>query len=255
MNNRYVHHNRDGNIARITLARAERHNALVPALLDDLLQALAFYNRHTPRAIILDAQGTSFSSGGDVQAFFEMPREERSNYASEVVGKLNRVILAMLESPTPIVAAIQGMVTGGSLGLVLASDIVVASDNATFAPWYTVVGFSPDGGWSNLMGQRIGPSRALEIQLTNRTLSASQALDYGLVHYRVKPDALEPQVQSLCQSLCQKQPRSVRRTLRLNRPDPDQIASLLQQEYEQFLAQIVTDEAHVGMAKFLKRTP
>lgn len=250
----FVHFEREGDLARLTLARPERHNALVPELLDDLLRGLVQCRQTSARAIMLTAQGRSFSSGGDVKAFFETPRAERVTYAHKVVGKLNQVILAMQATPAPIITTVQGLVTGGSVGLVLGSDIVVATDNASFAPWYTVVGFSPDGGWSNLMGQRIGASRALEIQLTNRTISAQQAYDYGLAHYLVTPQALEDQVQTLCHTLCAKQPESVAHTLRLNRPDPIATAASLQRELDAFVAQIDSDEAHEGMARFLQLT-
>ncbi|MBN7768630.1 enoyl-CoA hydratase/isomerase family protein [Marinobacter daepoensis] len=255
MTNQYVHFQRNGDIVHLTLARPERHNALVPELLDGLLDALKQCHHTPPRVIVLAAEGRSFSSGGDVRAFFDTPRKDRAAYARQVVGKLNEVILAMLNTPAPIVSAIQGLVTGGSLGLVLGSDIVIASTKASFAPWYTVVGFSPDGGWSNLMGQRIGASRALEIQLTNRTLTAHQAYEYGLAHYLVEPEALEDQVQTLCQNLCAKQPESVLSTLRLNRPAPSETAAALKLEYDAFVAQIQTEEAHTGMARFLKQAP
>lgn len=255
MTEQFVRYETDGEIVRITLARPERHNALVPELLDGLLGALKECYRTAPRAVILQAEGSSFSSGGDVGAFFETPRHEREAYASDVVGRLNQVIMAMLELPCPIIAAVHGLVTGGSIGLVLASDIVVATEKATFTPWYTVVGFSPDGGWSTLMGQRIGPSRALEIQLTNRCLNAQEALEYGLAHYLTQPEEMSAKVHDLCLSVANKKPESVLRTLKMSRPDPALIKVQLQNEYEQFLEQIVTDEAHYGMASFLKRTP
>ncbi|HCR80727.1 MAG TPA: enoyl-CoA hydratase/isomerase family protein, partial [Alcanivorax sp.] len=99
----------------------------------------------------LDAEGRSFSTGGDVGGFYDTPRAERHDYASRVVGTLNAVILDLLSLPLPTVAAVHGMVTGGSVGLVLACDIVVAGPRASFAPWYTRVGYSPDGGWTALM--------------------------------------------------------------------------------------------------------
>ncbi|OEY66271.1 enoyl-CoA hydratase/isomerase family protein [Marinobacter sp. X15-166B] len=248
-----VRYRLDGQVARITLDRPERHNALTPALLGQLLSALAACRRANPRALILDAEGRSFSSGGDVSAFFDTPQRARQAYASEVVGRLNRVILALLDLPFPTVAAVHGLVTGGSVGLVLAADIVVVAEQASFAPWYTVVGFSPDGGWTGLMGQKIGASRALEMQLTNRTLTAQKAVDYGLAHYLVDNDQLPAKVANLCQTLLRKQPDSVRRTLSLNRPDLAITARQLDQEFRQFLEQIHSDEAHQGMAAFLKR--
>ena len=158
--NTAVHYQLDGELARITLNRPQRHNALVPELLDGLRAALARCREDRPAALILDAEGRSFSTGGDVGGFYDTPRAERHDYASRVVGTLNAVILDLLSLPLPTVAAVHGMVTGGSVGLVLACDIVVAGPRASFAPWYTRVGYSPDGGWTALMPERIGRARA-----------------------------------------------------------------------------------------------
>lgn len=250
----HVIYRHEGGIARLTLNRPERHNALVPELLDDLMQALTQCRHDRPSALVLDAAGKSFSTGGDVAAFYDMPRDRRHDYASRVVGTLNEVILALLTLPVPTVTAVHGMVTGGSLGLVLASDIVVAGPRASFAPWYTVVGFSPDGGWTALMPERIGRARALDVQLTNRTLSQQDALDWGLAQYRAPAGEELARSFSIASDLSNRRAGSVARTLKLNRPDADQVAADLEKERQQFLEQIVTDEADRGMAAFLGRT-
>ena len=130
----HVIYRQEGGIARLTLNRPERHNALVPELLDDLKDALDQCQREQPAALLIDAAGKSFSTGGDVAGFHNTPRHERELYARRVVGTLNEVILQLLTLPVPTVTAVHGMVTGGSLGLVLASDIVVAGPRASFAP-------------------------------------------------------------------------------------------------------------------------
>ncbi|MFL1407335.1 enoyl-CoA hydratase/isomerase family protein [Marinobacter sp. M1N3S26] len=251
----HVIYRQEGGIARLTLNRPERHNALVPELLDDLKEALAQCRREQPAALLIDAAGKSFSTGGDVAGFHNTPRHGRESYASRVVGTLNDVILQLLTLPVPTVTALHGMVTGGSLGLVLASDIVVAGPRASFAPWYTVVGFSPDGGWTALMPERIGRARALDVQLTNRTISQQEALAWGLAQYPAPADGELARALDIATNLTCKQPGSVARTLLLNRPDADRIAGALEQERQQFLEQIITDEADRGMADFLGRTP
>src|SRR3546814_6715567 len=111
---------RDGPVARLRLNRPERHNSLVPDLLDALLRALDTAMRDPAiRVLILEAAGRSFSTGGDVAGFFDTPRDQRRAYAEAVVGGLNRVILALLDLPCPVVGRIHGPVTGGSLGLQL----------------------------------------------------------------------------------------------------------------------------------------
>lgn len=248
-----VRYRRDGDLARITLNRPQRHNALVPELLDTLRNALAQCLEDKPAALILDAEGRSFSTGGDVAGFHDTPRAERADYAARVVGTLNGAILDLLDLPMPTVAAVHGLVTGGSLGLALACDIAVAGPRASFAPWYTAVGYSPDGGWTALLPERIGRARALEIQLTNRRVDAEEALRLGLVQYLAADDDVGARARAVADTLCAAWPGSVHRTLALMRPDRARVAAGLDNEYRHFLEQIVTDEAERGMAAFLNR--
>ncbi|MGD8903999.1 MAG: enoyl-CoA hydratase/isomerase family protein, partial [Anaerolineae bacterium] len=118
---------RDGPVALLTLNRAERHNSLVPGFLREILAALESAGAEPEvRALVFQANGRSFSTGGDVRGFYEH-LEDLEAYSSEIVGLLNQVILAMIELPVPIVAAVHGIVTGGSMGLVLGSDVVLVA--------------------------------------------------------------------------------------------------------------------------------
>lgn len=248
-----VHYTQVDGIATLTLDRPERHNALVPELLDGMRDALDRCRRDRPAALILRAEGRSFSTGGDVAGFYDVPRAERCDYAARIVGALNAVILDLLRLPVPTVAAVHGLVTGGSVGLVLACDIAVAGPRTHFAPWYTTVGFSPDGGWTALMPERIGRGRALDVQLTNRRIEAREALDLGLVQYLAGDGEVEYRAREVAERLRAAQPGSVCRTLALTRPDPEQVARALDAEYRHFLQQIDSDEADRGMAVFLGR--
>ncbi len=254
--NRYHHliYRVENGIGRLTLNRPERHNALVPELLEDLGRALGQCRQDLPDVLVIDAAGKSFSTGGDVAGFYDTPRAERYTYASTVVGTLNKVICQLLELPVPTISAVHGMVTGGSIGLVLASDIVVAGPRASFAPWYTVVGYSPDGGWTALLPERIGRGRALDVQLTNRTITRDDALDWGLAQYGTAAGEELATALSLATTLTGHRKGSIARTLRLNRPDPQHTAVALERERQEFLEQITTDEADRGMAAFLGRS-
>ena len=241
-------------VATLTLNRPQRHNALVQEMLDGLRDALARCREDRPAALRLRAEGRSFSSGGDIAAFYQVPRPARADYARRLVGTLNDVILDLLHLPVPTVAEVHGMVTGGSLGLVLACDIVVAGPRAHFAPWYTAVGFSPDGGWTALMPERIGRGRALEVQLTNRRIEAKEALAWGLVNYLAEDGCVAEMTDEVVARLRAAKTASVRNTLALTRPYPERVARGLQMELEQFVARIDSDEAELGMAAFLERT-
>jgi enoyl-CoA hydratase/carnithine racemase len=168
----------DGAAARITLDNATRHNALTPTLLDDLRAALSHVRESDARLLVLAGEGRSFSTGGDIAGFLahaDDPGRLR-DYAERIVQALNDAILDLLRFPIPIIARVQGATTGGAIGLVLASDIVLATPDAFFQPWYGVVGFAPDGGWTALMGDRIGASRSIAAQARSlRWMSATPA--------------------------------------------------------------------------------
>lgn len=241
-------------IGHITLNRPDRHNALIPGLLDELRVAIAQAREDGPAALILDAAGSSFSTGGDVAGFFQASPAERPDYAHKVVSTLNAAILDLLTLPFPTLAVVQGMVTGGSAGLALACDLVIAGPEASFTPWYTRVGFSPDGGWTALMPERIGRGRTLDLLLTNRTLNAEEACRLGLVQYLADSHQLQSRARALATQLAAARAESVRHTLRLTRPDPERVKQALARELRHFLAQITSEEAHHGMARFLGRS-
>jgi 2-(1,2-epoxy-1,2-dihydrophenyl)acetyl-CoA isomerase len=251
---------RVGPVVVLTLSRAARHNSLVPALLEEILVALERIS-HDPevRAVILQAEGRSFSTGGDV-AGFAAHLEDLAAYAGEIVGLLNQVILTLLGLPQPVVAAVQGMVTGGSLGLVLACDVVLLAPRATFAPYYGVVGFGPDGGWTAMLPAIIGTKRAAEVLLRNLTISAEQAVAWGLGSRIVPAETIRAEALSVAQEIAAKVPGSVRHIKRLLNlaqghpgPGPGQgLASRLEAERTRFVEQIVTEEAREGIAAFLE---
>jgi 2-(1,2-epoxy-1,2-dihydrophenyl)acetyl-CoA isomerase len=239
-------------ILTLTLNRPERHNSLVPELLRDLLDALDWREPPELRAAILQANGRSFSTGGDVQAFCDH-WDDIAAYANQVVGLLNQVILALIALPVPIVTAVHGIVTGGSLGFVLASDIVLVAPEASFTPYYAVVGYSPDGGWTAMLPSVIGHQRAAEILALNRTITAEQAVAWGIANRIVPADQIRDAARATAEAIARHKPGSVWRTKPLLWGDIGQIARRLDAERQQFVEHIVSAEARAGMAAFLGR--
>ncbi|MBI4788545.1 MAG: enoyl-CoA hydratase/isomerase family protein [Chloroflexi bacterium] len=239
-----------GEIATLTLNRPERHNSLIPELLRDLLDALR--DAAHARALVLQANGRSFSTGGDVRGFYEH-RAELESYSNEVVGLLNETILAMIASPMPIIAAVHGIVTGGSLGLALACDIVLVAPETTFTPFYTTVGYSPDGGWTAMLPAVIGAKRAAEALLLDRSITAHQAIEWGLANRIVSADKIRDEARAVANAIVQQKAGSVMRAKRLLWSN--NIAGKLEEERQQFVRQIVSAEAQEGMAAFLHIKP
>ncbi len=240
-----------GAIGTITLNRPRRHNSLVPELLQELVEGLAeLREREDLRVMVLQANGRSFSTGGDVRAFHEH-RDRAEAYSARLVGLLNQAILLLLEFPVPVVAAVHGIVTGGSLGLVLASDIVLLAPGAGFTPYYPVVGFSPDGGWTALLPRLIGLKRAAEVLLRNQTITADQAVAWGLASRIVPVDRIREEARTAASEIAAMKLGSLQRTKHLLRADYLDVAERLRDEQRHFCEQIVTDEAKHGMVAFL----
>lgn len=241
-------------VARLTLDRAERHNSLVPELLDDLLRHLAtIRDDGGVRAVVLAAAGRSFSTGGDIRGFHAQPDDAIAGYAAGLVGRLNRAILAIMDLPQPVIARVQGPVTGGALGLVLAADLVAAAPAAYFAPYYVTVGFAPDGGWTAILPDRIGVQRAREIQLLNRHMAADEAAGLGLVTEVVPADRLDARIAEWLAVLAGHVAAGVRAARRLLLPDERRAtyAAGLEAERRAFLAEVTRPEVRRGMARFL----
>lgn len=241
------------NVARITLNRPQRHNSLVPELVAQLRDVLAEVRKHELAALVLAGAGKSFSTGGDVAAFHALPRGKRRAYAETLVGGLHEAILALIDMPVPVIARVHGPVTGGSLGLVLAADLVAISSSAFIAPYYVEVGFSPDGGWTALLPERIGIARAREIQILNRRISAEAAVACGIATEAAAPEHIDQVIGGWIESLKTKRRHSVRATRELLMPPERRAdtAARLRHELDRFLEQIESDEADAGMAKFL----
>jgi 2-(1,2-epoxy-1,2-dihydrophenyl)acetyl-CoA isomerase len=248
--NRLVLCEQEGAVAVLTLNRPDRHNSLVPPVLEQMLAALETVQEQPGiRAIVLAASGRSFSTGGDLRGFHDQ-RESLEAYAQELVGLLNRVILALVELPLPVVAAVHGLVTGGSL--VLGSDVVLVAPEASFTPYYSVVGFSPDGGWTAMLPAIIGPKRAAETLMLNRTITAGQAVAWGLATRVVPADEMRQEALRTARELAGGALGTLRHTKRLLQGTWSDLADRLEAERSRFVQQILTGEAGRGMSEFLE---
>ncbi len=244
-----------GDIATITLNNPERHNSLTIELLKQLNDRLEILSANsTVDILILKAKGRSFSTGGDINAF-NAHADTIKDYSQEIVGLLNQSIIQMLCLPVPILTKIQGPVTGGSFGFVLASDLVAMDDSAFFAPYYVDVGFAPDGGWSAILPDRIGHHRAKAIQLLNTRIDATTALELGLVTATGHSDTLEPKIDEWIDTLRGKVGQALVATKQgVNTPELiERYQQGLENERQAFIKLAATPEAKRGMEKFLSQ--
>ena len=204
------------------------------------------------RALVLRANGRSFSTGGDALGFVQHA-DNMEPYAQEIVGLLNQVILALIDLPVPVITAVHGIVTGGSLGFILGSDIVLVAPEASFAPFYSEVGPSPDGGWAVLLPLLIGPRRAAEVLYLNEAIGAETAVTWGLANRVVPADQIQAEALTLAEAIAAKKQGSIRHTKQLLHLNRDEIAARLDNELDHFVQQMVTDEAIDGFRDFVNQ--
>ena len=121
----------------------------------------------------------------------------RRKLSAELIDLFHRIIRAIRRLNVPVVAGVHGAAAGGGLGLALACDFVIASEDATFVPAYTKLGTNPDGGTTWTVTRLLGPQRALEWLMLGETKDARAAKDMGLVNRVVPKDALAGEVDAL----------------------------------------------------------
>jgi 2-(1,2-epoxy-1,2-dihydrophenyl)acetyl-CoA isomerase len=181
----------DDGVARLRLNRPQANNGMDIPFLKALYEALMrCHGERRVRALLLTGEGPNFCAGGDVKTFASKG-EQLPDYLREATPWLQISASALMRLPAPVVTAVHGFAAGGGgLGLVCASDIVIAGASAKFLLGVTRVGMAPDAGVSVTLSRLVGLRRALEIALTNRVLTAGEALELGLITRVVADDAL-----------------------------------------------------------------
>lgn len=171
-------------VAVVTLNRPERLNAVVPALVDDLLARLAEVAGSDAGAVVLTGAGRAFCAGYDLK---EPPAGGDSRRRIE---RLQQVTRRIRELPQPVIAAVHGYAIGAGAEFALGCDLVLAAEDAQFAFPEAGLGLSVTGGISRLLPLLVGPLKAKELLLLGERVDAAEAARLGLVN-AVVPDARE----------------------------------------------------------------
>lgn len=175
-------------VRTITLDRPERLNAVNPALADALPRAVEEAALDDAvRVIVLTGAGRGFCAGLDL-ADPAMPGDRTLPERLDPLAWVGRWVLAVRGCEKPVVAAVNGAAAGAGFGLALAADVRLVSDAATLTAGYVRRGLSPDAGVSYHLPRLVGASRAADIILTGRDVTAGEAERIGLAS-RVLPAA------------------------------------------------------------------
>lgn len=171
----------DDTIATVTLNRPAMGNTVDMALAQGLLAAAIRCDQDEAiRCVVLTGAGKLFCGGGDLTAFAQVG-DAIPAFLSELAGTLHMSISRLMRMRKPLLVLVNGPAAGAGLSLALIGDVVIAKDTAHFTASYGSVGLSPDGGMSWLLPRLVGMRRAQEIILSNRSVTAQQAADMGLI--------------------------------------------------------------------------
>lgn len=193
---------REERVLRITLARAEKRNALSPDFCQAIVAAVeAAQGNREIGSVLIDAEGAVFCAGMDL--------DEATEAATAVH---ERLFTLGFWSRKPVVVAVQGPALGGGLGLVANAHIAVAAQGATFALTEIRLAMWPYVIW-RAVRNAVGERRTLELALTGKVFGVNEAVSYGLVHEVVPAIEIDDRATALAHHLSQLSPDAMARGL------------------------------------------
>lgn len=246
-----VRYSVEGSVARLTLDSPENRNALSATLVDQLHQGLTdATEHHGVRAVVLGHTGGTFCAGADLA---QASGGDPADIAADRARELTRLLRRILELPVPVIAAIDGHVRAGGLGLVGACDIAVAGQASTFALTEARIGVAPSIISLTLL-PKMTTRAAGRYFVTGEKFGAAEAAGIGLI--TLAADDVEATVASLTAEIGKASPQGLAASKALTTAsliaafDRDAEA-LTRQSAELF----VSDEAREGMMAFLQKRP
>jgi 2-(1,2-epoxy-1,2-dihydrophenyl)acetyl-CoA isomerase len=192
-------------VAVITLNRPESLNALNTQVGQEFQAAVAEAGEGGARAIVLTGAGRAFCAGGDLREMQRMAKEEGKVEAffDEPLRMLNQCILLIRQTALPFIAAVNGAASGGGCNLALACDLVIAGHGAKFNQAFIKIGLVPDCGGTFILPRLVGWKRATEMMMTGDVITASKALDLGMINAVFPDEQLMAQAMAMAERLAQ----------------------------------------------------
>ncbi|MBL4802252.1 MAG: enoyl-CoA hydratase/isomerase family protein [Emcibacter sp.] len=245
---------RKGSIAYLTLNCPTTGNAIDVPLTRAFLDAtIAVEEDDQIRCVVVRGNGRMFCVGGDVNQLHTAV-DGASVLLKEILRYLHPAIARLASMNKLVITAIHGPCAGAGVGLAVVGDIALAEPAAHFTMAYSKIGLSPDGGATWLLPRLVGLRRAQELLLTNRRVSADEAVEMGLITRVVAEGMLADEVDALAEEFVKSAVGALGRTKRLLLANSD--ATLVEQlkaESENIVQQGSTPEGKEGIAAFVER--
>jgi len=185
-------------IARITLNRPEKRNALNPELIAELKKAI----ERSDRLIVLTGAGNDFCSGADLTGLHEAANADVLDHLASARA-LADLFIAMRRYPHPIIAAVRGRALAGGCGLATAADIILAAESAQFGYPEVNIGFVPAMVMA-ILRRCVSEKRAFDLITTGDVINAQTAFDYGLINRVFADETFDVDVEAFASRLASK---------------------------------------------------
>jgi enoyl-CoA hydratase/carnithine racemase len=242
-------------VVTLTLNRPEVMNSLNFALLyalRDKLESVRF-RREVRVVIFIGAGDKAFCSGADLKERTTLPPEKVREY----IFTIRNLFTAIEELNKPVIAAVNGIALGGGTELALASDIRIASKNASMGLTETRLAIIPGAGGTQRLPRLVGRGKAKELIFTGRRVDAEEALRIGLVNQVCEPKDLLEECRKLAAMICETGPIAIEQAkYAINHGLETDIATGLAIESNAYWVCIPTEDRLEGLAAFKeKRKP
>ena len=245
----------ENGVATITLNRPKQLNSFnedmhvaLAAALDEVVA------NEQIRAVIFTGAGKGFCAGQDLGN--RDPRKQKYDLGQTITDFYNPLMKRLTNLGKPTIAVVNGVAAGAGVGIALACDIVLCADKAKFAMAFGKIGLVPDSGLTWALVQLVGLARAKALVLTNATLSAEQALEYGLVWRVYEADRLMDEATKLATSLAHGPALGTELTIKaLNQATSNSLEEQLELEAKYQREAGYSDDYKEGVTAFLEKRP
>lgn len=246
---------KQGNVTTITLNRPDVFNAFNDEQSYELQDALkAVKKDEETRVVVLTGAGKAFCSGQDLKAIAGV---EKRSFIESLQKRYNPIIREMRNMPKPIICKLNGVAAGAGCSLALASDFIVASENASLIEVFINVGLVLDSGSSFFLPRLVGSARAFELSTMGSKVTAKQAFEWGMVNRCVPADQLDAETDAIVQYYAKAPTKAIGLMKKmLNRSFNSDLEAML--EYEMYCQEIAgsSSDNKEGVTAFIeKRQP
>ena len=245
-------------VAHLTFNRPAAMNAMNIDTAKELMHAAIRCDEDDGiRAVIITGTGDkAFCAGGDLSGF-AAAGDNATVMIKEMTAYLHAGVSRLVRMDAPVIAAVNGVAAGAGFSMACIADLAIAAAGARFTMAYTRAGLTPDGSSTFFLTRLVGVRRALELTLTNRVLSAAEALEWGLINRVVADDQLAQEAEALARNLANGPTRALGGAKQLlYAGTSESLETQMELEARRITEAVRSADGREGIAAFLaKRTP